>query len=216
MRLTDPALTLCRLTDSSDCIIWSAKPGSTNVPAFTLWHRANGRSSPEEKAEKQLYLTDPKEKALKELVLRFAKNDFPSTLTFLRSLAYLLVQRRSSLPLNHHTAKPPSPGWPRKFFKRHAEVKPRKSKPIYWKRHDHNIHSQVAEWFSIIGPELHDPTIHPVNIHNMDGTGVMLSGPHSLKVLVGKVYGGSREARVNREAIIAIECVSANGRSLQY
>ena len=66
MRVTDPAtLALSRLSDSSDCITWSAKSGYTNVPASALWHRANGRQSKEERAEKQRYLMDPEEKALK-------------------------------------------------------------------------------------------------------------------------------------------------------
>ena len=215
MRVTDPAtLALSSLSDSSDCITWSAKSGYANVPVSTLWHRANGRQSREEKAEKQRYLTDPEEKALKDFVLRFAKNGFPLPLKYLRSLAHLIVKQRTCASLNHHTAKPPSPGWPRKFFKRHPEVRPRKSKPIDWKRHDHNIHGKIEEWFSVIRPELHDRTIDPVNIYNMDETGVMLSGPRSLKVLVGKEYSGSRGVRVNREAITAIECISADGRSL--
>lgn len=48
----------------------------------------------------------------------------------------------------------------------------------------------------------------------MDETGVILSGPRSLTVLVGMDYSGSRCVRVNREAITAIECISADGRSL--
>ena len=77
MRVTDPAtLALYRLNDSSDCITRSAKSGYTNIPASTLWHRANGRQSKEEKAENQRYLTDPEEKPLKDFVLRFAKMAF--------------------------------------------------------------------------------------------------------------------------------------------
>ena len=215
MRVTDPAtLALSRLTHATDCTTWSARSGLTDVPASTLWHRANGRPSREEKAEKQRYLTDPEENALKDFALRFAKNGFPLPLKFLRSLAFLIVNQRSSVPMDHHAVKPPSPGWPRKFFKRHPEVKPRKSKPIDWKRYDHNIYGKVEEWFSVIGPELHDRIIDPVNVYNMDETGVMLSGPRALKVLVGKDYSGSRGVRVNREVVTAIECISADGRSL--
>jgi hypothetical protein len=84
-----------------------------------------------------------------------------------------------------------------------------------WKRHDYNIRSKVEEWFSVIGPELQDPAIDPANVYNMDETGVMLSAPNSLKVLVGKDdYSGSRGVRVKRTVITAIECISADGRSL--
>jgi hypothetical protein len=118
MRVTDPAtLALSRLAHSSHCTTWSAKSELTDVPASTLWYCANGRRSREEKAEKQPYLTGPEEKAIEDFVLHFAKNGFPLPLKFLRSLAYLIVEQRSSVPLIHHVAKLPSAGWPRNFFK---------------------------------------------------------------------------------------------------
>lgn len=58
----------------------------------------------------------------------------------------------------------------------------------------------------------------------MDETGVMLSMPNSVKVLVGKndMRGGRRGgrrssrrgARVKRTMVTAIECISADGRCL--
>lgn len=213
MRTTDPAtIALAKLTGFSDCNTWSAKSDSTNIPASTLWHRANGRRSKEEQAQNQQYLTITEEKSLVSHALRSARNGFPVPLKSFCSLAYVIVRRRSS---EHHIpTKPPSAGWTRKFFKRNPEIKPRKSKPIDWKRHDHNIRSKAEEWFSVIGPEIQDPAIDSVNVYNMDETGVMLSNPRSLKVLVGKDYDGFRGARVKRETITAIECISADGRSL--
>jgi hypothetical protein len=50
----------------------------------------------------------------------------------------------------------------------------------------------------------------------MDETGVMLSMQGSVKVLVGKDdMRDYRGARVKRETITAIECISADGRSLK-
>jgi hypothetical protein len=72
-----------------------------------------------------------------------------------------------------------------------------------------------SPWFEVIGKQLSDPVIVPENVYNMDETGVLLSVLTSLKVLVGtddlRSYRG---AGVKRTLITAIECVSADGRSL--
>lgn len=84
-----------------------------------------------------------------------------------------------------------------------------------WNRHDKSIYDKVTEWFSLIGKELNDPAILPENVYNMDETGVLLSVLSSLKVLVNKddlrTYRG---AGVKRTLVTAIECISADGRSL--
>jgi len=43
-----------------------------------------------------------------------------------------------------------------------------------------------VEWFTIIGPQLQEPTVLKENVYNMDETGIMLSALGSLKVLVGR------------------------------
>ncbi|KAJ5751478.1 uncharacterized protein N7511_008443 [Penicillium nucicola] len=192
MRTTDPA-TLA-LIDSAHGLTWSTKSEVSHVPASTLWHRANGRPSKEEKAANQQYLTTSEEDALVHDILRMSKNGYPPAVKFLPMLAGVLRRRRS--PSDDFTAgcpvTQPSPSW----------------------RHDYNIRSKVEEWFSVIGSELHHAAIDPANVYNMDETGVMLSGPSSLKVLVGKECSGSRGARLKREVVTAIECISADGRAL--
>jgi hypothetical protein len=62
---------------------------------------------------------------------------------------------------------------------------------------------------------LRDPTIRPENVYNMDETGIMLSMLSSVKVLIGRDnIRGHRGAGVKRTIVTAIECVSADGRSL--
>jgi hypothetical protein len=86
---------------------------------------------------------------------------------------------------------------------------------IDWKRHEIHIYDKVTEWFEVIDKVLHDPAILPENVYNMDETGVMLSMLGSVKVLVGKDdLRGHRGAGVKRTLVTAIECISANGRSL--
>ena len=62
---------------------------------------------------------------------------------------------------------------------------------------------------------LQNPVILPENVYNMDETGVMLSMLSSVKVLVSKNDSRNyRGAGVKRTMVTAIECISADGRSL--
>jgi hypothetical protein len=45
---------------------------------------------------------------------------------------------------------------------------------------------KVAKWFTIMGRELHDPTILAENVYNMDETGILLSFLASRKYVVQK------------------------------
>ena len=55
----------------------------------------------------------------------------------------------------------------------------------------------------------------PENVYNIDKTGVMLCMLNSIKVLVGKDDRRDyRGAAVKRTTVTAIECISANSRSL--
>ena len=67
----------------------------------------------------------------------------------------------------------------------------------------------------VIRQVLQDPAVLPENVYNMDETGVMLCKLGSVKVLVGK--DDPRDYRgigMKRTMVTAIECISANGRSL--
>ena len=56
---------------------------------------------------------------------------------------------------------------------------------------------------------------YPPRRYNMDETGVILSAPHSLHVLVGRDDPRNyRGTGVQRVLVTAIECISADGRSL--
>lgn len=74
---------------------------------------------------------------------------------------------------------------------------------------------KITRWFEVIERIIQDPAILRENVYNMDETGVMLSMLGSVKVLVGKDdLRDYRGAGVKRTMVIAIECVSADGRSL--
>jgi hypothetical protein len=204
--------------DQSESRSYATLSKPSKVPRTTLWNRAHGRPSIKEKAASQQYLTPAEEKALVEYLLRMASYGFPLPVKYLRSLALIIALQRSSVfqaPINDGTIKPPGKNWPQAFYKRHPELSPKRVKALDWNRHDNNIYEKTAHWFDVIGKELHDPVILQENVYNMDETGVMLSMLGSLKVLVGKddprAYRG---AGVKREMVTAIECISADGRSL--
>ena len=68
----------------------------------------------------------------------------------------------------------------------------------------------------MIGKVLQDPNIVAENVYNMDETGVMLSMPGSVKVLIGKNdVRDYRGARIKRTTMTAIECISADDRYLK-
>jgi hypothetical protein len=67
----------------------------------------------------------------------------------------------------------------------------------------------------VIREVLQDLNVLPENAYNMDETGVMLSKLGSVKVLVGKDnLRDYRGTGVKRTIVTAIECISADGKSL--
>jgi hypothetical protein len=203
---------------SSQANTYVALSKSSKIPYTTLWHRAHGRPSLQEKAKGQQYLTPAEEESLVKYLLRMSRNGFPIPVKYLRSLAAVIACQRSSIfqaPAANETIRPPGKNWPQAFYKRHPELKSRRVKALDWNRHDKNIYGKVQHWFDIIGTELDRADILPENVYNMDETGVMLSMLGSLKVLVGRddlrTYRG---AGVKRTMVTAIECISADGRFL--
>ena len=62
---------------------------------------------------------------------------------------------------------------------------------------------------------LQDPAVLAENVYNMDETGIMLSMPGSVKVLVSKHdMRDYRGTRVKRTTVTAIERISSDGRYL--
>lgn len=166
----------------------------------------------EDKAESQLYLWPTEAKAVIEYALQLADLGQPLRMKHMRHLAFRATRHR---PPENRPSKPPGKNWPKAFEQRYPDLKARREKGLDWNRHRNNIHGKVTHWFEVIGKVLKDPRIEAWNVHNMDETGVMLSQPDSVKVLVGKNdLRGCRGAHVKRTTITAIECISGDGRYL--
>ena len=106
----------------------------------------------------------------------------PVRIKFLPTLAFSIARQRS---MNKAT-KPPGKNWPQGFQKRHPALKSRRVRAMAWERHENNIYDKIIHWFEVIREVLQDPAILPENVYNMDETGVMLSMPGCVKVLVSK------------------------------
>lgn len=166
----------------------------------------------EKKAQAQQYLNVEEEKALVAFLLLMSSFGQPVRIKYIPTLAFSIARRRSSTT---RPKKPPGKNWAQAFGKRHPELRSKRVRSIDWKRHEIHIYDKITGWFDIIGKVLQDPAILPENVYNMDETGVMLSMLGSVKVLVGRDdVRGHRGAGVKRTIVTAIECISADGRSL--
>jgi hypothetical protein len=76
---------------------------------------------------------------------------------------------------------------------------------------------KIEHRFQEIGKVLKGSDIMQENVYNMDETGLMSSNLRSVEVLVGqhdrRYYRG---ARVERQMVTAVECISADGEYLSF
>ena len=189
---------------------YAARTEYGKVALSTLHHRACGRRSKEEKAQRQQYLTPNEENAVVRFLLQMENLGQPVRIKYLPSLAFSVTRQRST---SNRPVKLPSKKWAQAFQKRHPELKSKRFRALDWNRY--NIYDKVVQWFEVMEKELCKPDIALENVYNMDETGVMLSLLTSVKVLVSKDdQRGYRGARVKRTTVTAIECISGDGRRL--
>ena len=193
---------------------WAALSERSGVPLTTLYYRAHRRHSIKQKVQGQQYFTPEEEKALATFLLLMSDLGHPVRVKYIPSLAFSIARRRST-GTTDDPIKPPNKNWPRAFEKRNPQLKERRFRAIDWKCHENNIYVKITHWFEVVGRIIRDPAILRENIYNIDETGVILSMLGSVKVLVGKddlrTYRG---AGIKRTMVTAVECVSADGRSL--
>jgi len=183
-----------------------------SVSHSTLHHRARGRRSIEEKAQSQQYLTPWEEDVVVKYLLQMSDLGQPVRIKFIPSIAFSVTRQR---PTKDRPVKPPGRNWAKALDNRHPVLKARRAKALDWNRHEKNTYGKITHWFEVIEKVLQDPAILAENVYNMDETGVMLSMPGSVKVLIGKDDTRDyRGARVKRTTVTAIECISADSRYL--
>jgi hypothetical protein len=182
----------------------------SDVSRSTLHHRARGRCSREKKAQDQQYLRPWEEDVVVKYLLQMSDSGQPIRMKFIPSIAFIATRKR---PLAERPLKPPGKNWAKALEKRHPVLLAKRLRTLDWNRNEKNIYWKVEHWFEVIRKILQDPAILAENIYNMDETGVMLSMPGSVKVLVGKDDKRKyRGARIKRISVTSIECISADGR----
>ncbi|KAF2192378.1 hypothetical protein K469DRAFT_554829 [Zopfia rhizophila CBS 207.26] len=83
------SLVLSEGLDPAESRTYVALSKSSKIAYTTLWHRANGRPSIQDKAKSQRYLTPSEEEALIKYLLRVANYRFPIPIKYLHSLAFV-------------------------------------------------------------------------------------------------------------------------------
>lgn len=188
------------------------------LPRSTQWH---GDQSRRDKAIKQQLLTPREEQAVVDFVLRADRNGYPARVKDLSRYAAILLRKRGLQRGPETTLTAPagrlSPGkdWPQAFCKRHPELKVARLKALDWRRHEKNIYAKIVCWFDIMRAQLEETNILQDNVYNMDETGILLSALGSSKYLVSSdMEKAHRGTGARRTLITAVECISADGRSL--
>ncbi|PSN58835.1 hypothetical protein BS50DRAFT_445619, partial [Corynespora cassiicola Philippines] len=120
---------------------YRARADHGGVAASTLNHRALGRRSMKEKAQRQQYLTPWEEEALVKFLLQMANLGYPVRVKFIPFLAYRLTLHR---PPSDRPPKPPHPNWTIHFRNRHPAIKAKMVKALDWNRHEKNIYTKVT------------------------------------------------------------------------
>jgi hypothetical protein len=132
---------------------------------------------------------------------------------FVPSIAFSVTRQR---PAAERPLKAPGKNWIKALERRHLILTARRLGAMDWNRHEKNIYKKVTRWFKVIGEVLQEPAVLAENVYNIDETGVMLSIPGSVKVLIGKDNKRKhRGMRVKRIIVTAIKCISVTAGSLQ-
>jgi hypothetical protein len=92
------------------CGTWAAMADWGGVSTTTLYKRAHGQPSIEDKARGQQYLTVEEEKALTYFLLLMSSFGQPVRIKYIPTLAYSIARRRSTAS---KLIKPPGINWPR-------------------------------------------------------------------------------------------------------
>lgn len=197
------------------------EPGavSSYLPYTTQWHRDHGRGTRRDKAIKQQLLTPREEQAIVDFVLRADRNGFPARVKDLHHYAAVFLRgrapQRRRKPSSKEQCQVPAKDWPQAFCKRHPELKVARLRALDWRRHEKNIYKKIVNWFDLMRAQLEEEGVMQENVYNMDETGVLLSVLGSSKYLVSaEMHKSHRGTDSKRTLITAVECISADGRSL--
>ena len=108
---------------------------------------------------------------------------YPVRMKFIPSLAFSVTCHR---PFTERPLKVPGQNWAKALEKRYSTLLAQRVKALDWICYEKNIYGKIIYWFEMIEGVLEVPDHLPGNVFDIDDTGVMLSMPGSVKVLVIK------------------------------
>lgn len=82
-----------------------------------------------------------------------------------------------------------------------------------WRRHEQNIYAKIMNWFDLMRAQL-ETGVFQENVYNMDETGVFSVLGSSKYLVSAEMQKTHRGTGSKRTLITAVECISADGRSL--
>lgn len=134
---------------------------------------------------------------------------------------WIKIQGRRGVPMTYASVaqsageisgKPVGESWPKRFQKRHPDLKMKTTVPLEQARAKALNKPTVDEFFDMLASVIEEYNITPGNIYNMDEKGIQLGIGAKITVMVDRnqraVYSIEDG---NRELITVIECICADG-----
>jgi len=112
---------------------YRARADHGNIPRSTLYHRARGRRSIEEKAQGQQYLTPWEEDVVVKFLLQMADLGRPIRMKFIPSIAFIATRNR---PIADRPLKAPGKNWAKALENCHPILRARRYCALDWDRHE--------------------------------------------------------------------------------
>jgi len=176
------------------------------VPVSTLKHRAAGRKSKLQEAQKRLAMDPEEEKALTDWIFQLHRLGVPARPSRLREMADHIRRARDA-------KQPPlGPNWATRFVTRHPEIKSVMSEKLDKERWDNVTRTSMEHWFSLYRKVIEEHRILDCNIYNMDEKGCILGISERARILIPSSSSVKyRKQPGDRESATVIECICNTG-----
>ena len=110
------------------------------VAHTTLYHRAHGRRSIEEKAQSQQYLTPSEVKAVIDFLLQMSHLRQPMRIKHIPLIAFSATRQRPAL---ERPPKPPGKNWAKVLENRYPELQVKRVRVLDWNYYKKNIFKKI-------------------------------------------------------------------------
>ncbi len=184
-----------------------------DVSKPTLAHRNKGCQNRYSINQDQQKLLSSEEKVLVNHVRDQTQAGYPPSVSAVRMMANILLERRLSLGRGVDSAQIVWIHWFKKFAARHPDLKAIKIRSMETMRVKESSPACLGEWFEIAKEHLPGTPVY--NIYNMDETGIMLGYLKTAKrVVTTDVPRPYQASPFTRESATILECISASGRAI--